>query len=158
MQVAAKRKEAQEKKNLKRMKAKAERQDKDKSRKRSEVEVESEQYMGSVKAAKSKMRQLREQGLSSVKAAHIAGAAGNEGKKKSKKKGSTGAGKGELFSGDGLKGQAGEGGGSGAKVSASGKPLRSSRNAMSKSDLNKVKRKGAGVHSFKSKKKYKRKK
>lgn len=81
------------------------------------------------------------------------------GVKKKKKAGS----KKELFSGDGTgrpgAGEPSEGAGSKAKAggSAATSGSKRDRSGLSKQELNKIKRGGAGKHAFKSKAKYKRK-
>jgi len=166
-------KTAAERKSEKRAALKQAREAEAKATKRAALDAETRPFLRSIKASKSKMRALTQSGLSSAaaRAAAIANAGGapdGEGKKKRKKAaapadggGGGGPSLGHLFSGDGLV-TAGSGGGAkgGAKpgggLSSSGKPLRSSRERVSKSELNKTKRGGAGVHGFKSKAKYKR--
>jgi ATP-dependent RNA helicase DDX27 len=160
-------KTAAERKSEKRAALKQAREAEAKATKRAALDAETRPFLRSIKASKSKMRALTQSGLSSAAAraaavANAGGAGDGEGKKKRKKAaapasgGGGGPGGGDLFSGDGLV-TAGSGGAKpGAGLSSSGKPLRSSRERVSKSELNKVKRGGHGVHGFKSKAKYKR--
>jgi ATP-dependent RNA helicase DDX27 len=115
-----------------------------------------------IKSAKSKMRALRQQGLSPAKASRIvaksdAGSRGGKSKGGRSKRDHDGG----LFSGDGGTGQrrgGGREGGSGARASGSGsaKAYLRDRSGLSKSELNRVKRGGVGKSSFKSKARFKR--
>ncbi len=152
---------AQRKAELKAAKAKEA-----KDRKMNSLKDETEGLSKAIKAGKSKIRALVEQGISNRQAVKIAAAAGKKGGKPAKKKARPAA----LFDGDGTGKPGGEGGGSGGGDGGGsggggggggvgggkGKERGGGKAAMSKADLNKLKRKGKGVHAFKSKKKYKR--
>ncbi len=117
-----------------------------------------------IRSTKSRLRALKQQGISGSKAVKILGAQA-AGVKKSKGAKKGGAAKKQLFAGDGTGrpgGEGGSGGGaggasSGGSPAAEGKYLRD-RSSLSKTELARVKRGGAGKRAFKSKARFKRKK
>eukprot|EP00877_Chromochloris_zofingiensis_P007931 jgi/Chrzof1/3391/Cz12g23200.t1 len=132
------------------------------SKRPSALQTETEEHSKNIRAVKSRVRALVQQGIPASKAAKIAassvtGKTTKHQKKKSKtgKLNRNGA---ALFSGDGINPASAADGKEGVAGSSSGggkaERLRSSQ--LSKTELNKVKRHGKGKSAFKSKKKYKR--
>eukprot|EP00200_Dunaliella_tertiolecta_P002577 CAMPEP_0202351500 /NCGR_PEP_ID=MMETSP1126-20121109/8111_1 /ASSEMBLY_ACC=CAM_ASM_000457 /TAXON_ID=3047 /ORGANISM="Dunaliella tertiolecta, Strain CCMP1320" /LENGTH=933 /DNA_ID=CAMNT_0048943611 /DNA_START=36 /DNA_END=2838 /DNA_ORIENTATION=+ len=159
----------QEKKNKKKERLKQEAAEKKASaKKENSLMEETGEHTRQIRSAKSKIRSLREQGMTAAAAAKAvaAAAAPKSAKKKKQQQQQHGAGGGEssLFSGDGT-GRPAAGGTAKAKSKEdAGKDLgahtnkRSDRTGFSSAQLNRVKRGGVGKKAFKSKKKYQRKK
>eukprot|EP00879_Flechtneria_rotunda_P032432 GHRR01035638.1.p1 GENE.GHRR01035638.1~~GHRR01035638.1.p1 ORF type:complete len:353 (+),score=125.53 GHRR01035638.1:1004-2062(+) len=124
------------------------------------LQQETQQFKKNIKSVKSKARQLMQQGMSAKTAQKAAQKAftGVSTRHESKQRKKTVSGRDGLFSGDGVSKDSGAGAGAkGSNGSSSGKDSKLKGN-LSKTQLNRVKRGGKGKSSFKSKKKFMRRK